>query len=186
MVRQQVWPLPHLHPLNPLVLQRKRKRKWAPQREPQARDMVPTMERKHIQTAMLTMERRAPKAMAPNLITEIHVNGTGGQGANGLCHCPPCASQGSLHHQTMSRLACFLLLLLFCSVMLFILFGNRNCIKSTHPEVPQSCRTQNSNEAVTPRFECSLLAQNCPRGRCLYELLLEDALILVILFLGSS
>jgi hypothetical protein len=113
MVQQQAWPLPHLHPLNPLVLQRKQKRKWAPQREPQARDMVPTMERKRIQTAMLTMERRAAKAMAPNLITEIHVNGTGGQGANGLCHCPPCASQGSLHHQTMSRLACFLLLLLF-------------------------------------------------------------------------
>jgi hypothetical protein len=45
MVRQQVWPLPHLHPLNPLVLQRKQKRKWAPQREPQARDMVPTMVR---------------------------------------------------------------------------------------------------------------------------------------------
>jgi hypothetical protein len=128
MVQQQAWPLPHLHPLNPLVLQRKQKRKWAPQREPQARDMVPTMERKRIQTAMLTMERRAAKAMAPNLITEIHVNGTGGQGANGLCHCPPCALQGSLHHQTMSRLACFLLLSLFCSVMLFIVFGNRNCI----------------------------------------------------------
>jgi hypothetical protein len=39
---------------------------------------------------------------------------------------------------------------------------------------------------VIPRFECSLLSQNCPRHRCLYELLLEDALILVILFLGSS
>ncbi len=113
---QWVWPLQHPCPLNLLLLWKKQKRKSAPQRESNARDLEPVMGKSQIQTTILRMERRAVKDTVPNLLLEIHMNSTGGQGANNLCHYPPCASKVFLHHQTMLRLACFLFRLPYCCV----------------------------------------------------------------------
>jgi hypothetical protein len=71
--------------------------------------MVSIMERECIQIAILPMQRKTVKATVPELIMEIHMYDTDGQGAYGLCHCLLCASKVSLHHQIMLRLACFLL-----------------------------------------------------------------------------
>ncbi len=113
---QWVWPLQHLCPLNLLLLWKKQKRKSAPQRESKARDLEPVMGKSQIQTTILRLERRAVKDTVPNLLLEIHMNSTGGQGANNLCHYPPCASKVFLHHQIMLRLACFLFRLPYCCV----------------------------------------------------------------------
>jgi len=122
---QWVWPLQHPCPLNLLLLWKKKTRKSAPKRESKARDLEPVMGKSQIQTTILRMERRAVKDTVPNLLLEIHMNGTGGQGANNLCHYPPCTSKVFLHHQIMLRLACFLFRLPYCCVLVsFLAYWN--------------------------------------------------------------
>jgi hypothetical protein len=70
------------------------------------------------------MQRRAIKDTIPNLLLEIHMNNTSGQGVNNLFHYPPCASKVffSPPNNVEVNLLSFYATLLLCVLVSFLAY----------------------------------------------------------------